>query len=96
MSDGSTNLEFTAHVFSHVTGVMDCADLIEEILAKSPEAEHVLTREVMEVLATVLRGDAKLIQQLFEENQYMVDRITKAFLKNHPKGYTITNTEGPH
>lgn len=79
------NLSFTTHVFKHVSGVKDSADLLEEILSKSPGDQLAISKEILETIIEVLRGDAKLIQQLFEENQFITDRVASIMTKNHPK-----------
>lgn len=83
MSD--TDLEYSAHVFRHIIGVNEAADLLDEIMSASKEKELILNRDVVEVLTSVLRNDASLIKQLFEENRYIYDRVEAVMRKNHPK-----------
>lgn len=78
-----SNLELSASVFKVVTGCNDSADTIDRILAKNGD-KIVVSRELMVTLAEALRTNSKLLSSVFEENQYIMDRVASAMRKNHP------------
>ena len=76
-----SDLEFAQVVFDAVTSAHNLIKSITDLTAQVPRAFYPVPKEILDALEDVLRHNAMLTQNLYEENQTIKDLVAKALHK---------------